>query len=675
MIAPMEKLIVAGPKRLARELLSELQKAEVVHIDPLRPDELSEYRLSPTEEAELKRWETVALQVEQSLTVVGLTAVAAGELFAGSLEEAEATIRPVANRAEVLGKERATLEDEIRTIELFGKAANTLARLVQGLDQSPRLAVIPFLVSKPEELKGVRAVLQQTLNDRYVLGFEALDIQVAAAVVVLKAELEVARSTLLRLGLAELRFPGAYGTMPLYPAAAQMSQRARLAPEELAGIREELGKLAKESQETLTALWARAKDEIARYRTSADMAAGNYGIALMGWVPQKSKGRVEEALGSLREQIVYTFEPVDEHHEGHQVPVTLENPPWARPFELTHSFLNTPSYGGYDPTLIIALFFPLFFGIVVGDVGFGLIFLLAAVWMAGKSRRGETLKIGFLGAAFGPDTLGKLALVGKWASAWAIIWGVLYGEFFGTFFKMLQLPGVFGLPDGWRLFVAVGPHFDPAEYYGLIPVLVNRLDIANTYAALMIFSIAFGIFQVLYAYYLRMRLGLKHGQMKHFWEGFGYFFGLIGLVAITYNFMTQANLQILNLVFIVGIVLFIVGVVMSREVLMIGELAGKGGQMLSYVRLYAVGLAGALLAMLANQLGFAMAEQWGIIGGLFGLVVGIILLALIFVVTTVGHIMQPMRLLWIEFSSNFGFFEETGRQYRPFKSVQANQPR
>ncbi len=675
MIAPMEKLIVAGPKRLARELLSELQKAGVVHVDPLRPDELGEYRLSPTEEVELKRWETVALQVEQSLTVVGLTAVAPGRLFGGSLEEAEATIRPVASRAEVLGKERATLEEEIQTIELFGKAASTLAALVQGLDQSPRLAVIPFLVSKPEELAGVRAALQQALGDRFVLDAEALDNQVAAAVVVLRGELEAARTTLLRLGLAELRFPGAYGAMPLYQAAAQMSQRARLAPEELLGIREELSKLAKESQETLIALWARAKDEIARYRTSADMAAGKYGIALMGWVPQKAKGRVEEALGRLRDQIVYTFEPVDEHHEGHQVPVTLENPPWARPFELTHTFLHTPSYGGYDPTVMIALFFPLFFGIVVGDVGFGLIFLWFALWLAAKARRGETLKIEFLAAAFGPDTLGKLAVVGKWASAWAIIWGVLYGEFFGTFFKMLQLPGVFGLPDGWRLFYAIGPHFDPAEYFGLIPVLVNRLDIPHTYAALMVFVIAFGVFQVLYAFYLRMRLGLKHGHMKHFWEGFGYFFGLIGLVAITYNFMTQANLQVLNLVFIVGMALFIVGLVMSREILMIAELAGKGGQMLSYIRLYAVGLAGALLAMLVNQLGFAMAEQWGFVGALFGLIVGIILLTLIFVVTTLGHVMQPMRLLWIELSTNFGFFEETGRQYRPFKSVQASQPR
>ncbi len=672
MIAPMEKLIVAGPKRLARELLAELQKAGVVHIDPLRPDELGEYRLSPTEEAELKRWEAVVSQAEQSLTVVGLATVPSSKPFTGSLEEAEAVLRPVASRAEVLGKERAALEEEIQTIELFGKAAEKLAALAHGLDESPRLGVIPFLVAKPEELEAVRKALQETLADRFVLEAEPLENQLAAVVVVRRGELEAARSSLSRLGLAELRFPGAYGAMSLGKAAARMKERAKLAPEELVGIREEVAKLSRESGEALIALWTRAKDEVARYKAVADMAAGKYGAALMGWVPQKAKGKVEEALGRLRDQIVYTFEPVDEHHEGHQVPVTLENPSWAKPFELMHGFLNTPAYGSHDPTVMIAIFFPLFFGIVVGDIGIGLLFLLVALWLAGKSRRGETLRIDFLGAAFGPDVLGKLATIGKWMAGWAIFWGFLYGEFFGTFLEKLRLPGIFGLKDGWRVFYPTGPSFDPDTYYGLIPIIINRLDFAQTANGLMVFAILFGVFQVLYAFFLRMRLGLKHGHMKHFWEGFGYFSGLVGLVAFAYNFLTQANIPILNIIFGVGIILFFVGVALSREVLMIAELPGKGGQILSYIRLYAVGVAGGVLASLANQVGFGLAERFGFIGGVLGFLVGLLLILAIIVITTLGHVIQPIRLLWIEFSTNFGFFEETGRPYRPFRSVRSD---
>ncbi|MDW8424957.1 MAG: V-type ATPase 116kDa subunit family protein [Meiothermus sp.] len=659
----MEKLIVAGPKRLARELLSELQKAGVVHIDPLRPDELSEYRLSPSEEAELKRWEAIASQAEQSLAVMGLTAAAAAKQFGGSLEEAEATLRPVANRAEVLGKERAALEEEIQTIELFGKAADKLAALVHGLDRSPRLAVIPFLLSKTEELEGVRTALQQALEDRFVLDAEALDNQVAAAVVVRRSELETARSILSRLGLAELRFPGVYGTLPLSQAAARMKERAKLAPEELVGIREEIGKLRAESREALTLLWTRAKDEVARYKTSTDLAAGRYGVALMGWVPQKAKGRVEEALGRLRDQIVYTFEPVDEHHEGHQVPVTLENPAWAKPFELLHSFLNTPRYGTYDPTLMIAAFFPFFFGMVVGDIGIALLFGLLAYWLGSLAKARKNLVIGFLGANFGPDVVGSLSKVLWWMTGWAAVWGFIYGEAFGTFLEKLKI-----LPGGGTIF------YDPNHGgQGLIPMTINRLDFEQTATLLMLASIAFGVLQVLYAFVIRMQQGLKHGHMSHFWEGLGYLAGCVGLIAFAYNYLTQSNSGLLTAILVVGLLLFVVSALLAKMPLMIAELPSKGGQILSYIRIYAVGVAGALLASLANQVGFGLAERLGFVGGILGFVVGLVILLAVIIITTLGHVLQPIRLLWIEFGTNFGFYDESGRPYRPFKSVRGEE--
>lgn len=662
MIAPMEKLIVAGPKRLARELLGELQKAGVVHIDPLRPDELGEYRLSPSEEAELKRWETVVLQAEQSLAVAGLPVVA-GRLFGGSLEEAEATIRPIAHRAEVLGKERAALEEELQTIELFGKAVDKLAALTQGLDESPRLAVMPFLVAKQEELEPVRAALQQAMGERFVLEAEPLEHQVAAAVVVKRDELETARSILSRLGLAELRFSGVYATLPLTQAAARMKERARLAPEELLGIREEIAKLSQESKEALRAIWTRAKDEAARYRTAADLAAGKYGVALMGWVPQKAKGQVEEALARLRDRIVYTFEPVDEHHEGHQVPVTLENPSWAKPFELLHGFLNTPRYGSYDPTLMIAAFFPFFFGMVVGDIGIALLFGLLAYWLGSLAKARKHLVISFLGANFGPDVVGSLSKVLWWMVGWVVVWGFIYGEAFGTFLEKFKI-----LPGGGTIF------YDPHHGgQGLIPMTINRLDFERTATFLMLASIAFGVLHVLYAFIIRMQQGLKHGHMSHFWEGLGYLAGSLGLIAFAYNYLTQANNGLLTVILVVGLLVFVISALLAKMPLMMAELPSKGGQILSYIRIYAVGVAGALLASLANQVGFGLAERLGFVGGILGFVVGSIILLAVVIVTTLGHVLQPIRLLWIEFGTNFGFYDESGRPYRPFKSIRGEE--
>ncbi|RIH83784.1 ATPase 116kDa subunit family protein [Meiothermus luteus] len=659
----MEKLVVAGPKRLARALLAELQKAGVVHIDPLRPDELGEYRLSPTEEAELRRWEALVTQAEQSLGVAGLPVGPGKQAFGGSLEEAEAILKPVAERALVLGKERALLEEELQTIELFGKAAERLAEMVQGLDQSRWLAVLPFLVAKLEELEPVRAALQQGLSDRFVLEAEPLDNQVLAVLVVRREELEAARSALSRLGLAELRFPGVYGGLPLAQAAARMRERAKLAPEELLGIREEVGRLAREYREALVAIWTRAKDEVARYKAASDLAAGQYGIALMGWVPQKAKGRVEEALARLRGQIVYAFEPVDEHHEGHQVPVTLENPAWAKPFELLHGFLNTPRYGSYDPTLMIAAFFPFFFGMVVGDIGIALLFGLLAYWLGSLAKARKNLVIGFLGANFSPEVVGSLSKVLWWMTGWAVVWGFIYGEAFGTFLEKLKI-----LPGGGTIF------YDPNHGgQGLIPMTINRLDFEQTATFLMLASIAFGVFQVLYAFVIRMQQGLKHGHMSHFWEGLGYFAGCIALIAFAYNYLTQANSSFLTVLLVVGILVFLVSAILARMPLMIAELPSKGGQILSYIRIYAVGVAGALLASLANQVGFSMAERMGFLGGVLGFVVGLIILLAVVIITTLGHVLQPIRLLWIEFGTNFGFYDESGRPYRPFRSVRAEE--
>ena len=88
MIAPMEKLVLAGPKGRAKELLQSLQQAGVVHLETLRPEALSAYQLSPEERAELRRWEAVSAGAEHTLSLLGLEAEPARP-FPEGLEAAE----------------------------------------------------------------------------------------------------------------------------------------------------------------------------------------------------------------------------------------------------------------------------------------------------------------------------------------------------------------------------------------------------------------------------------------------------------------------------------------------------------------------------------------------------------------------------------------------------------
>jgi V/A-type H+-transporting ATPase subunit I len=339
--------------------------------------------------------------------------------------------------------------------------------------------------------------------------------------------------------------------------------------------------------------------------------------------------------------------------------VTLKNPAWAKPFELLHGFLNTPKYGSYDPTTMVAMFFPLFFGMVVGDMGIGLLFGLAAWWLGNLARQKKNLVIGFLGANLGPDVVGSLSKVLWWMTFWAMVFGFIYGEFFGTFLE--------------KLHIFYDPNHVEEHGRGLIPILVNRLDFAKTSIFLMLTSIAFGVFQVLYAFSIRMQQGLKHGHMSHFWEGLGYLSSSVALIVGAYAYLSKTSSPVLTAIIVIGLVLFVFSVIRSGIPLMAAEFLGKGGQILSYIRIYAVGVAGALLASLANQIGFGMAERWGIPGAILGFIVGLVVMLLIIAITTLGHVLQPIRLLWIEFGTNFGFYDESGRPYRPFRSVKGDQ--
>ncbi|KGQ23084.2 V-type ATP synthase subunit I [Thermus filiformis] len=647
MIAPMEKLLVAAPKGLARELLRALQEAGVVHLETLRVEELSEYRLSPEELAELRGWEGVLAGAEHTLNLLG-EEPQPSRPFPEGLEAAQKALAPLQTQAEALLRERQELEEDLEQARLFSEAFTRLAEMAHGLDESPRLRVLGFLLSE-KELPRAEEALRAALEDRFLLASEPLGGRLAVVVVVHRNDLEEARLALSRQGIAELKIPR-YADLSLSRVARALREIQEKAPRELSEVREALLKLRREATPTLKALWTRAKDEVARLKALQELAAGRFGLALMGYLPQKEKPRVEEALARFKDRLVYAFEPVDEHHEADRVPVTLDNPPWVRPFELLISFLNTPRYGTYDPSRVIALFFPFWFGMIVGDIGYALLFALVGRWLSGFVRRGEPLVVDLFALRLKPEVIAKLTQMLRWMVFWSVVWGVVYGEFFGTLFEHL---GVFGTP----------------EHPGLIPILIHRINTAETANLLILISVGFGVLLVFYGLVLRAWLALRHHHMKHFWEGLGYLGGLTGLLALAYAYLGGVSASWVNLLMLLGFGVFLVSVLASRMWLMIPELPTQAGHILSYIRIYAVGAAGGILAGLLTDLGFALAERLGLFGVVLGILVAGLLHLIILVLTTLGHMLQPIRLLWVEFFTKFGFYEESGRPYRPFKSV------
>ena len=100
-----------------------------------------------------------------------------------------------------------------------------------------------------------------------------------------------------------------------------------------------------------------------------------------------------------------------------QVPVMLRNPGYFAPFEIFSQLLPLPKYSSYDPTPLIAIFFPVLFGMILGDIGYGVLLLLISALMAWRCRPRHL-----------PSNIGKVLGV---AALYTIIFGFLYGELFG----------------------------------------------------------------------------------------------------------------------------------------------------------------------------------------------------------------------------------------------------
>ena len=143
--------------------------------------------------------------------------------------------------------------------------------------------------------------------------------------------------------------------------------------------------------------------------------------------------------------------------------------------------------------------------------------------------------------------------------------------------------------------------------------------------------------------------------------------GLVGLIVFATFYLTTGVNTFALVVLGLGLAVFLLGMVLSRVFLMLIELASNAGNILSYLRLFAVGLSAALVANLATDLGFAIGHTLPVIGPILGIIVGLAVHIIAITLTIIGHTLQPLRLNYVEFFKNFGFYDESGRPYQPFR--------
>ncbi|MCK9632295.1 MAG: V-type ATP synthase subunit I [Methanoregula sp.] len=387
-----------------------------------------------------------------------------------------------------------------------------------------------------------------------------------------------------------------------------------------------------------------------------------------GWVPSDKVEAVSESLVKVTGGKVFvTVLPTDIEHDA--VPVEYNNPKFAQPAQMLMDIYSRPKYTEVDPTLMLAIVFPIFFGLIVGDVGYGLVFL-AMYFGLRTMLKGEDGQ--------------QLLTVFRNASISSIIFGLLFNEFLG--FKFSQI-------TGWIL--GAGGLVNPIEHYESL-MFSRHLLIGATEAgghgpaipALMIMAIWIGVLHISLGRVLGMYNHAKqdHGihRTKTVVANFGWLAVMWGiLIAIWSNVVMPympdlTGLPVVaagfNIGTFIGGALILAGVICIAwdSVLEVIELPTIISHVLSYARLVAVGLSSVAIAMVVNYMSIGMFIGPGMadlsLVGIVMIVVGLVIFlfghTLNIALGLLGGGLHSIRLHYVEFFTKF--YKGGGIRYVPF---------
>ena len=371
--------------------------------------------------------------------------------------------------------------------------------------------------------------------------------------------------------------------------------------------------------------------EFSKVVLNTDSLADNKLMLLQGWAPADCVSKIKDFLESKE---VY-YEVADPTPED-DVPILLDNKGFFRLFEPIMRLYMLPKYNELDLTPFFAPFFMLFFGLCLGDSGYGLFMLLAVTVYRLVAKN--------ISASMKP-ILTLVQLLG----ASTMVCGLLTGTCFGFNLYDIQLPLFQSLKEAISL--------DNQQMFNLSLILGGV-------------QIIFGM--ILKAVNQTIQFGFKYAVAT-----IGWLFILVS-TAIAFaapGFMPMGGT--VHMVFLaIGVLMAYLYNSPEKNVFVnIGlglwdsynMATGLLGDVLSYVRLFALGLSGGILASVFNSLAVGMSPDNVIAGPIVMVLIFVIGHAINMFMNVLGAMVHPMRLTFVEFFKNSGY-EGGGKEYKPFKS-------
>ena len=372
---------------------------------------------------------------------------------------------------------------------------------------------------------------------------------------------------------------------------------------------------------------------------ATEKAVDNYVTVLTGFAPVEDDDRLRKAFDELG--VYYTAEAATKEDNP---PIKLHNNWFARNFEVLTGMYGMPVYDEFDPTPVLGPFFMLFFAMCMGDAGYGIVLMLIALYMKQKmqdSGLGKMYRlIGFLG--------GMTFFVGL---------------FLGTFFGMSILSASWA--PSWLKALCIDGWFPDGKIAGF-PVQ-------------MVLAVAIGVLHICLAMIIKTVNFTKRFGFSKTISTWGWTTLIVGgIVVISLGMMEVLSAEVFKWVIIAlaavsGLAIFVFNTPGRNPLVNIGSglwdtynmVTGLLGDVLSYIRLYALGLAGGMLGNAFNIMGTMILDiPVPVVNWVFCIVILIFGHVLNLAMSCLGAFVHPLRLTFVEYFKNSGY-EGTGAKYNP----------
>jgi len=638
----MSRVLIVGPKDKLEETIEILHSMKILHILDFRAEDRDFKLGKPLSKASEISENLVKLRSISSILEVGkvekLEKVEIGKDVRQKILTLELNI---SEEDSTKKKVESLLSDISRKIEEIKPFSKLPLKLEMYRDYS---SLEVFVGSISKDLEGLENITKE---------YELFQEERVIALFVIKEKSEEVREFLSRKGFSPLEIP-------------KGEDDPKILLKDLESQREKWQKRLEEIQDRLVKLRERyahfvisAEDylagEIEKAEAPLRFAATEHSFVIDGWVPDEKFEEMKIRLEKLGDLYVSKVEK-----EGEEAPVLLNNPKPSRPFEFLIHLFSTPRYEELDPTAVVSVVFPLFFGLMIGDFGYGVVMVLFALLVRNKLKAIPELR--------------DLAWVMMLGGVFALFFGFfMYGEAFGVPF---HAPSEHPEQVNWSAIIGFDIPFvaiiHKLEVKGVIDLLV--LSITASFIHLGI-GFAFGVAN-------ERKHSMKHAMAKVGW--------LIVLFALFVQLMTMARghskiadsvwssvlsyvpqtaYSILgmnfSIVFIAALLIGIFAILVPCEGLItLVEWISLLANMMSYTRLAGVAVAKGATAIAFNFMLLPLVMS----GNIAFIIVGFILLflahAMVFFLGAISSGIQALRLNYVEFFLKF--FKGSGLKFQPF---------